>query len=123
MSSRRACKGDDKKVTENVQLAAEYIGYFVPPDVYCQLAFPSLEENLTTGHLRVFGSILKGSSRKTLSPQLKQLGNFLKQKHVCQSRKTAYQKQILFCCTSLLQVCKEVSQLTECAFILIIMTK
>ncbi|XP_033213240.1 dynein assembly factor 5, axonemal [Belonocnema kinseyi] len=108
----RACKGEDKRVTENVQLAAEYIGYFVPPDVYCQLVLPSLEENLTTGHLKVFGSILKGSSRKTLSPQLKKIGNFLKQKHICQSRKTTYQKQILFCCTSLLQVCKE-----DCAII------
>lgn len=84
------------------------MGYFIPPDIYCELVLPLLEENLTAGHLRVFGSILKGSYRKTLAPHLEKLGNFLQQKHVCQSRKAIFQQQILYCCDSLLEVCKNV---------------
>lgn len=103
----RACNDEDYRVVENVKKAAEYIGFFIPPEVYCELILQFFEDNLSTGHLRVFGSILLGTNRKALVPHLEQLGNFLQQKHVCQSRKTNYQKELLFCCESLLLVCKE----------------
>lgn len=90
-------------------LAAEYIGYFVPPNVYCGLVLPTLEVgNITTGHLTVFAAILRGSERDSLSDELMEIGKFLQAKHICRSKKPNYQWQILNCCESLLQVCQQV---------------
>lgn len=104
----RACNDEDKRVVANVELAAEYMGYFVPPDVYCHLVLPTLEENPTSGHLRVFSAILRGSSRKLLVPKLEKIGDFMQQSHICRGKKLDYQQQILSCCKSLMAVCEEV---------------
>ncbi|XP_046740664.1 dynein axonemal assembly factor 5 [Diprion similis] len=106
-SMYRACNDEDKRVIENVELAAEYMGYFVPPDVYCHLVLPTLEENPTPGHFRVFSAILRGSDRKSLSPRLEIIGDFLQQPAICRGKNFQYQKQILQCCKSLMFVCQE----------------
>ncbi|KAK0086124.1 hypothetical protein PV325_003706 [Microctonus aethiopoides] len=104
----RACNDEDQRVVDNVVLAAEYIGYFVPPNVYCGLVLPTLEDgNITTGHLTVFAAILRGSERDSLSDELMEIGKFLQAKHICRSKKSNYQWQILNCCESLLQVCQQ----------------
>lgn len=69
---------------------------------------PTLEESLTAGHLRIFAAIISGSEREALSLHLEKIANFLQQPHICQSKKSNYQSQILSCCNSLLAVCKEV---------------
>jgi len=91
-----------------VEMAAQYLGYFVDPKICCHLILPTLEESLTAGHLRVFAAIISGSERRALSLQLDKIANFLQQPHICQSKKNNYQRQILSCCNSLLTVCKEV---------------
>ena len=91
----------------NVELAAEYMGYFVPPEVYCQLVLPTLEETITPGHLRVLAGILRGSEAEKLCPKLVEIGSFLHQPHVCRSKKPKYQEQLLRCCESLIIVCKK----------------
>ncbi|XP_046614036.1 dynein axonemal assembly factor 5 isoform X1 [Neodiprion virginianus] len=106
-SMYRACNDEDKRVVENVELAAEYMGYFVPPDVYCHLVLPTLEENPTPGHFRVFSAILRGSNRKLLVPKLEIIGGFLQQAPICRGKNFQYQKQILQCCKSLMIVCQE----------------
>ncbi|XP_015588991.1 dynein assembly factor 5, axonemal [Cephus cinctus] len=103
----RACNDENKGVVENVERAAEYMGYFVPPDIFTHLVLPTLEESPTAGHLTVFAGILRGSPRQLLTMQLEKIGNFLQQAHICQSKKARYQQQILQCCKALLTVCKE----------------
>ncbi|XP_012284126.1 dynein assembly factor 5, axonemal [Orussus abietinus] len=103
----RACNDEDKRVVQNIELAAEYMGYFVPPDIYYHLVVPTLEETPTSGHLRVFAAILSTSQKKALLPKLEKIGDFLQQSHICQSRKVSYQEQMLHCCESLISVCGE----------------
>ncbi|XP_043510891.1 dynein axonemal assembly factor 5 [Frieseomelitta varia] len=104
----RACNDDDNRVVENIERTAEYIGYFVPPKIYCHLIIPTLEDTPSVGHLKIFSAILKGSEHCTLLPLLEDIGKFLQQPHIRQSKKGAYQKQILSCCSSIIAVCKEV---------------
>ncbi|XP_029037546.2 dynein axonemal assembly factor 5 [Osmia bicornis bicornis] len=106
-SMYRACNDEDYRVVEIVERAAEYLGYFVHPKSCCHLIIPTLEETLSVGHLKVFSAILKGSERSALVPLLKDIAKFLQQSHICQSKKTTYQKQILSCCHSLILICKE----------------
>lgn len=94
-------------MVENVELAAEYLGYFVPPSVYCELLWPTLEQNPTSGHLKVFAAVLRGSLRTLLIPELTKIGELLAKNYICQSSKARYQIEILNCCRSLLVVCKE----------------
>ncbi|XP_076750342.1 dynein axonemal assembly factor 5-like [Xylocopa sonorina] len=103
----RACNDEDDRVIENIERAAEYLGYFVPPKTIYHLIIPTLEEVLTIGHLKVFSAIIRGSERCMILPLLKNIGQFLQQSYVCQSKIGSYQKQILRCCTSLISVCKE----------------
>ncbi|XP_008215817.1 dynein assembly factor 5, axonemal isoform X1 [Nasonia vitripennis] len=103
----RACNDEDKRVVENIELAAEYMGFFVLPKVYCDLILPTLEENPTSGHLKIFASILRGSERENLTKELSRIGHLLQENHICQSRKIRYQMEILSCCRSTLDVCKE----------------
>ncbi|XP_067209583.1 dynein axonemal assembly factor 5 [Linepithema humile] len=103
----RACNDEDKRVVHCVETAAQYLGYFVDPKIYCHLVLPTLEESLTAGHLCVFAAIISGSERRALSLQLHKIANFLQQPYICQSKKSNYQRQVLSCCNSLLSVCKE----------------
>ena len=100
------CLDEDKRVIENIELAAEYMGYFVCPNVICNLVMPTLSDP-TVGHLKVFAAMLRGSPRETLTPELSRIGQFLQDCNICRNRKTNYQIEILSCCRSLLIVCKE----------------
>lgn len=72
------------------------------------MIIPTLEEIPSVGHLKVFSAILKSSERCMLFPLLENIGKFLQQPYICQSKKGTYQKQIISCCSSLISVCKEV---------------
>ncbi|XP_014237160.1 dynein assembly factor 5, axonemal [Trichogramma pretiosum] len=103
----RACNDEDPRVVENVELAAEYTGYFVPPQNYLDVAMPSLEEGPSPGHLKVLAALLRGSPREELQPQLERVARLLGQSQLCRSRKPRYQLALLDCCRSLLRVCRE----------------
>ncbi|XP_050597968.1 dynein axonemal assembly factor 5 isoform X1 [Bombus affinis] len=118
----RACNDEDNRVVENVERAAEYLGYFVPPKIYCHLIIPTIEDAPSVGHLKVFSAVLKGSEQCTLLPLLEDIGKFLQQSHICQSKKGAYQKEILSCCSSLLLACKMDCKLISKELFIIIFT-
>ncbi|XP_034950339.1 dynein assembly factor 5, axonemal [Chelonus insularis] len=104
----RACNDEDSRVVENIILAAEYVGYFISPQTYCKLILPTLKEgNIKTGHLIVFSAIIRGSRRNSLVDKLPDIGDFIQQTYICQSKKANYQYQILRCCEALLNVCQE----------------
>ncbi|XP_058791450.1 dynein axonemal assembly factor 5 [Phymastichus coffea] len=103
----RACNDEDDRVAENVELAAEYMAYFVPPNSYFELILPALQENPTRGHFRVFIAFLKGSQRQLLAAELSKVGKFLRESSVGQSRRARYQIQVLIYCRTLLQICRE----------------
>lgn len=72
------------------------------------MIIPTIEDTPSVGHLKVFSAVLKGSEQCMLLPLLEDIGKFLQQSRICQSKKGAYQKEILSCCSSLLLVCKMV---------------
>lgn len=106
-----ACNNEDSRVVENVELAAEYMGYFVPPATFCPLILLSLEGNPSTGHLRALASILQGSPKNVPASELEDIASFLQQNHICQSRKSLYQHQILRCCECLVTISGRVRSL------------
>ncbi|XP_015127781.1 dynein assembly factor 5, axonemal [Diachasma alloeum] len=107
-SMYKACADEDDRVTVNVVTAAEYMGHFVPPQTYCRLVLPTLEDgNIHFGHLAFFAAILRGSQRGLLSKELKTIANFLQQTYICRSKKANYQQELLKCCQAQLEVCQE----------------
>lgn len=105
----RACNDEDKRVIDNVILAAEFMGYFVPPEVYCKLVLPTLDEgNINSGHLSVFSALIRTSTKEKLTDKLEDIGRFLQEDNICRSKKTVYQKELLKCCDAILSVCQEV---------------
>ncbi|XP_063972543.1 dynein axonemal assembly factor 5 [Diachasmimorpha longicaudata] len=107
-SMYKACADEDQRVSINVVTAAEYMGYFVPPQTYCRLVLPTIEDgNIHFGHLKFFAAILRGSQRALLSKELKTIANFLQQSYICRSKKANYQQELLKCCQALLDVCLE----------------
>jgi hypothetical protein len=69
-----------------IENAAELIGYFVPPDIYCKLVLPTMEDSANARQLRVFAAILKGSDRASLQGKLTDIGNFSKHAEICWSK-------------------------------------
>ncbi|XP_011313706.1 dynein assembly factor 5, axonemal isoform X2 [Fopius arisanus] len=104
----KACADEDNRVAVNVITAAEYMGYFVPPQSYCRLVLPTIQEgNIHFGHLAFFSAILRNSPRQPLVEQLEIIARFLHQSYICRSKKAKYQRELLNCCHALLQVCQE----------------
>ncbi|XP_067005743.2 dynein axonemal assembly factor 5 [Anabrus simplex] len=103
----RASNDEDNRVTENVERAAEFLGYFVPPETYCKLILPTIEDSCTSGHLRILAGILRGSQRCLLREKLPQLAAFLHRPEICQNKKAVYQVQLIKCCKSMMTICQE----------------
>ncbi|XP_015188867.1 PREDICTED: dynein assembly factor 5, axonemal isoform X2 [Polistes dominula] len=108
----RACNDEDKRVVDNIEIAAEYLGYFVPPQIYCRLVLPTLENSPTAGHLKAFSAIIRCTETNILLPHIEKISNFLQQSYISRSKKSIYQQQLLSCCDSLLTVCNK-----ECVLI------
>ncbi|XP_069682161.1 dynein axonemal assembly factor 5 isoform X2 [Periplaneta americana] len=103
----RASNDEDARVADNVEKAAELIGYFVPADTYCKIVLPTMEDSANMGQLRVFAAILKGSERTLLKEKLTEIGDFLKRPEICYNKEALYQRNLLNCCITLMLVCKE----------------
>lgn len=86
------------------------MGYFVPPETYCRLVLPTLEDsNISAGHLAVFAAFLRCTERQSLVNKLEDIGSFLKLSHICRNKKADYQQKILRCCQAIMSVSKEVT--------------
>lgn len=57
-------------------LAAEYLGYFVPPKVYCPLIIEYIHD-ANYGELRIVSSVIKGSKAGELQPFLSKITHLL----------------------------------------------
>lgn len=99
----KACSDQEINVRENVERAAEMIGYFVPPRIYCDLILPVVQDSCTLGHIMVLAAILKGSRVEELSEEGERIAKFLAQPHVCQTRDVMYQARVLSIVQSLLR--------------------
>ncbi|XP_046661337.1 dynein axonemal assembly factor 5 [Homalodisca vitripennis] len=103
----RACGDPDTRVSDNIELAAQMVGYFVPPDVYCRLILPSVEEMTSAGVLRVLAAVLRSSVRCQVQPELSAIVEKLSLDAVCHSRQAGYQQQLLNVVSTLQQVSQE----------------
>lgn len=69
-----------------IELAAQMIGYFVPPDVYCRLMLSTVQDSTSAGPLRVLAAVIKSSLQTEIKPQLPALAELLASDVVCHSR-------------------------------------
>ncbi|XP_017301287.1 dynein assembly factor 5, axonemal-like [Diaphorina citri] len=99
----RACNDEESAVRDNVERAAEMIGYFVPPSVYCPLILPTLDEACTQGHITVLAAILKGGRVDEVAVEMDKIARFLSQPHICQNREAEYQSRLLSIVSTLLK--------------------
>ncbi|KAJ9573896.1 hypothetical protein L9F63_008756, partial [Diploptera punctata] len=106
----QSSKDEDIRVTYNTERAAELIGYFVPPETYCKLILPTMDESAHVGQMRVFAAVLKGSDKTLLKDKLIEIGDFLRRPDICHSKEKYYQHQLLNCCNALMSVCEEDSK-------------
>ncbi|XP_054278920.1 dynein axonemal assembly factor 5-like [Macrosteles quadrilineatus] len=103
----RACGDADARVVDNIERAAEMLGYFVPTDVYWRLMKPSVQECTGPGPVCVLAAVIRSSPRKAVQPQLVDLANILATDNVCHSRQAMYQKQLMNAVRSILIVSRE----------------
>nr|XP_018903074.1 PREDICTED: dynein assembly factor 5, axonemal [Bemisia tabaci] len=103
----RAIIDTDTRVSENVDRAAKTMGYFVPPETYCKLVLPLLEESHHAGHLRLLASLISTSPKDSLIPLIEEVTNLLSSSNVCHSREALYQFYLLEACRSILNVCEK----------------
>jgi hypothetical protein len=85
-----------------IEKAAELIGYFVPPDTYCKLVLPTMDDSANARQLCVFAAILKGSDRSTVKEKLTDIGNFLKSAEICWNKEVCVTEEIMYLWPSLL---------------------
>lgn len=68
-----------------VQKAAELIGYFVKPEIWCKLMLPAVKSAQSYGPLMVMASVIQGSERSQLKPYLTEITAALVASDVCQT--------------------------------------
>uniref|UniRef100_A0A0A9XLX8 HEAT repeat-containing protein 2 n=1 Tax=Lygus hesperus TaxID=30085 RepID=A0A0A9XLX8_LYGHE len=67
---------DTPLVVANVKQAAEYMGYFIPADVYCQLIVEYMKE-ANEGELLVVAAMIRGTKRSDLAENLDRIAVLL----------------------------------------------
>ncbi|CAB0008289.1 unnamed protein product, partial [Nesidiocoris tenuis] len=72
----RAARDENQLVVQNVKLAAEYIGRFVPADVYCQLVVEHIRE-ADEGELLVVAALVRGTRRADLLENLDAIASLM----------------------------------------------
>ncbi|XP_050670875.1 dynein axonemal assembly factor 5 [Leptidea sinapis] len=107
----RGASDDDQRITTEIKRAAELFGYFIPPTTW----WPLLEAEVDSWcALLVIANIIKGSQPELVKGKLmKELCREMADPNRCRLRKPKYQKNLLYVCESLMDLCK--SDCTEVA--------
>ncbi|XP_013406264.1 dynein assembly factor 5, axonemal [Lingula anatina] len=103
----KACSDEEKEVVKNVGRAAELVGYFVEPEVWCKLVLGAIKSSPGYGQLMVLANIIRGSQRELLKPKLEDICSVLSHPDTCRTVQTEVQSQLLSCVLSISQVCQE----------------
>ncbi|KAL0278385.1 UNVERIFIED_CONTAM: hypothetical protein PYX00_000222 [Menopon gallinae] len=98
----KACNQTDPRIVDNVEKAAEYIAYFVPPDTYMKLLLQVVEDSCTAGHLCVLSALIRGTKLDLLQSHFDSITDLLSTDNICRNRNAVYQFQLLKCCEALL---------------------
>ncbi|XP_041363360.1 dynein assembly factor 5, axonemal-like [Gigantopelta aegis] len=106
-SMYKACMDEDKRVVTDVRRAAELIGYFVQPEVWCKLVLTNVRQTQCSGSLMVLASVVRGSERHALKDYISQICNVIASPEICQSIQTDVHLQLLACIDAILDVLQE----------------
>lgn len=69
-----------------VEKAAEYIAYFVPPDTYMNLLLQVVEDVCTSGHLCVLSALIRGTKFDLLQSHFDSITNLLSSDNISRNR-------------------------------------
>ncbi|KAL3876674.1 hypothetical protein ACJMK2_034478 [Sinanodonta woodiana] len=103
----KACADEDQRVTNDIQKAAELIGYFVEPEVWCRMIISYLKSSQSYTGLMVLSPVIYGSERTKLRPYLSTICDTITLPDICHSLQPKMQINLLSCVESLITVSKE----------------
>lgn len=72
-----------------IVLAAEMIGYFVPPDVYWRLMLHSVQDAADPGPLRILAAVIHTSQGSYLQSQLHSIADTLASETLCHNKQVS----------------------------------
>ncbi|XP_022319894.2 dynein axonemal assembly factor 5-like [Crassostrea virginica] len=103
----RACVDEEAQVVKDVQRAAELVGYFVSPEVWCKMILANVKSMQSFSPVMILASVIKGSERSVLKPYLPQIVLTLNDTDICFTTQVQMQAQLLNCTAAILSVCEE----------------
>ncbi|XP_062607964.1 dynein axonemal assembly factor 5-like [Saccostrea cucullata] len=103
----RACADEERQVVKDVQKAAELVGYFVSPEVWCKMILANVKSMQSFNPLMILAAVIRGSERSTLNPYLPKIITALNDSDICYTTQVQMHSQLLNCTSAILQVCQE----------------
>ncbi|CAH0563466.1 unnamed protein product [Brassicogethes aeneus] len=92
-----AARDEDARVVENIRLASELIGLFVPYDTWSQIVLPAVEDGAHYGHLLVLAGLIKGTPKEYIKNYVDDVSKLLAEDYICFGRKKLYQVELMNC--------------------------
>ncbi|XP_048757748.2 dynein axonemal assembly factor 5-like [Ostrea edulis] len=103
----RACVDEEPQVVKDVQRAAELVGYFVSPEVWCKMILSNMKSMQSFSPLMILAAIIRGSERPVLRSYLPKIVSSLNDTDICYTSQVQMHSQLLNCTAAILKVCVE----------------
>lgn len=68
---------------KQVQRAAELVGYFVSPEVWCKMILTNVKSMQSFSPVMILASVIRGSERTALRPYLPKIVSTLNDSDIC----------------------------------------
>ncbi|XP_002740361.1 dynein axonemal assembly factor 5-like [Saccoglossus kowalevskii] len=103
----KACGDDEQQVVERVIKSAELTGWFVKPEIYCNLVLPTLKSSQNANVLTIFAALIRGTPPGVLQSRLHEICDTLAEPDVCRAAEMKYLYQVLACTDAVISKCGE----------------
>lgn len=80
-----------------MQRAAELVGYFVSPEVWCKMILANVKSMQSFSPVMILASVIKGSERSVLKPYLPQIVLTLNDTDICFTTQVHETKVTCYC--------------------------
>ncbi|XP_064635749.1 dynein axonemal assembly factor 5-like [Lineus longissimus] len=103
----KGCGDEEKEVVMNTVKAAELVGYFVEPEVWCKLVLPAVKTHQNYNTLMVLAAIIKGCQKAKIQPFIQVIAATISVPDVSQTNQANVQLQLIDCVDSLTTIAGE----------------
>ncbi|XP_071953209.1 dynein axonemal assembly factor 5-like [Antedon mediterranea] len=98
----RACADEEPEIVKRVIKAAEIVGWYVCPEVYCKLILPSLKSTQSAHVLMTLAAIIRGSRPDLFEAYMSEISTTLAEVEVCRVENALYQLQLVSCVNAIM---------------------